>query len=270
MGVLEKETVIAKANKTKDDFIQLAIYRCVAEYLGFPLDTIDYDQKGENIYDVKFIRNIPTDIEVTDVEMLIYNYIRSYRTECNNKEESDKQLEKQIKDFKSNIQSLTGIEDYLRRLYPKKLTYNSSRAILKDITKMITLDYLLGSNYHGPSDFILYKTGENEYKTADPIINGCLFRKNSAMTLARNTNSSFAFDSALKKFESTVGKNNTLTYFEKYMRDFYKELSPEDFHNIVKYAFKEYNIPYSENYGKSIDQCYDRQRKLINSKMYIK
>ena len=268
MGVLEKQKIVSIEKMDTDRFIETIIYKKIADYLNIKTADIDYNKHDRSEYNVTFKQSIPNNAEVVGIEDLLYHFLKSYRSD-DTKEITDKQFEKQVKDLRSTIKSLSGIESYIRRSYPKKISYNSSRSILRDITKVVTLDYLLGNNSNEATDFKLYSTVPNEYKLLETIPSANLFQTSASMTLTTNINSKFEFLSSIKKFDRAMGLNNTLTYFLDYMISYYDKIDPVTFYELVNDAFDEYEIMFNKSYMDKLEKNYYKQRTLIKNNMRL-
>ena len=155
-------------------------------------------------------------------------------------------------------------------MYPKKITYNSSRIILKELARIVALDFLLGNSKNEIDRFFLYDENVNNYKLVNITSDALLFQNVPGISLTTNVNSRSTFDSTLNKYRDTIAKNNTAMQFDKSIQEYYNALLLDEYVNLISDALKEYDIKHTEIAIDKYIGGYQKQRRKLATKLYLK
>lgn len=255
MGVLEGTYVYSKK-----ELISELIYQEVCRRFGIKTNEIIYEGIDDEGYIVKYIKHDGESIKLRE-----FLKEKLYEEDKDDEDLFDSESKKEQKESlrRERYNSLESLENGLSYLYPRSISYNSERRILRNLTNIVTVDYLLGNTSRDISNVTIYKESDKEYKVEEVGKNNCLFGKNPGITPFTCPSKDDTFKRTLEKTLDKYGRNFSISLFVDSLIKYSNELDINLFADIITSVMMKYYLYLPDSDLDSLMDNYKRQRVLI-------
>jgi len=254
MGVLEGTYIY-----NKEELINELIYQEICRYFGININEISIvgiDDKG---YIVKYKKH--NDKDILNLEEFLVSRLSDEKEDDLSLDESKKEEKESLR--RTRFNSLESIETGFRYLYPRVINYNSDRRMLRTLSGVITIDYLLGNTSRDIANVTIYNDSDKNYSIEEIGKSDKLFGKNPGITPFTCPSKTDTFKRTLEKALDKFGWNFSISLFIDNLIKYNNEIDNSKFADIVTAVMLKNYINLSDkNLGTLMDN-YNRQRVLI-------